>query len=187
MRSYLQRWSIIKNSAKNISDEWAIDAFNNGLRCTDFVEELGRVRPKTMGELMDLANKWANGEDAASNKRARSPKEERARRGNDRKRRIETTMIMIDLSKYQLASQVRMIEGMMIEGMVIVAADIETAIETSLVPAGRCSGQGLESSSSMIKRKSRCLTDRAPCTVTSTLADEGSRTICSRTAKLSSE
>jgi hypothetical protein len=100
---------------------------------------------------------------------------------------VETTMIMIDLSKYQLASQVRMIEGMMIEGMVIVVADIETAIGTSLVPAGRCSGQGLESSSSMIKRKSRCLTDRAPCTVTSTLADEGSRTICSRTAKLSSE
>jgi hypothetical protein len=57
MRSYLQRWSIIKNSAENISDERTIDAFNNGLRRTDFVEELGRVRPKTIGELMDLAKK----------------------------------------------------------------------------------------------------------------------------------
>ena len=57
MRSYLQRWSMIKNSAENISDERAIDAFNNGLRRTDFVQELGRARPKTVGELMDLANK----------------------------------------------------------------------------------------------------------------------------------
>ena len=79
---------MIKNSAENISDERAIDAFNNGLRRTDFVEELGRARPRTVGELMDLANKWANGEDAASNKRARSPEEDRARRGNDRRRRI---------------------------------------------------------------------------------------------------
>jgi hypothetical protein len=53
----------------------------------DFVEELGRVRPKSVGELMDLANKWANGEDTASNKRVRSPEEDRARRGNDRMRR----------------------------------------------------------------------------------------------------
>jgi cobalamin biosynthesis protein CobT len=78
---------VIKNSAENIFDERAIDAFNNGLHRTDFVEELGRVRPKTMGELMDLANTWASGEDAASNKRARSPEEEQARRGNDRSRR----------------------------------------------------------------------------------------------------
>lgn len=78
---------MIKNSAENISDERAIDAFNNGLRRTDFVEELGRGRPRTVGELMDLANKWANNEDAASNKRARSTEEDRSRRGNDRRRR----------------------------------------------------------------------------------------------------
>ena len=78
---------MIKNLAENISDERAIDAFNNGLRRTDFVEELGRARPRTVGELMDLANKWANGEDAANNKRARSPEEERSRHGNNRRRR----------------------------------------------------------------------------------------------------
>ena len=41
MRAYIQRWNIIKNSAKNISDERAIDAFGNGLRRKDFIEELG--------------------------------------------------------------------------------------------------------------------------------------------------
>jgi hypothetical protein len=68
MHSYLQRWSMIKNSAENISDERAIDAFTHGLYCTIFVDDLGRVGPRTIGELMDMANKWANGEAAASNK-----------------------------------------------------------------------------------------------------------------------
>jgi hypothetical protein len=46
MRSYPQRWSVIENSAENISDERAIDAFNNGLRCTNFVEELEEPNQK---------------------------------------------------------------------------------------------------------------------------------------------
>jgi hypothetical protein len=32
LRSYLQRWSIIKNSTIDVSDERAIDAFTVGLR-----------------------------------------------------------------------------------------------------------------------------------------------------------
>ena len=87
IRAYLQRWSIIKNSAENISDERAIDAFNNGLRRKDFVEELGRAKPKSISDMMDIANKWADGEDAVKNKRGRSPEEDRYRRSNDRKRR----------------------------------------------------------------------------------------------------
>jgi hypothetical protein len=38
------------------------------LYSTNFVEELGRAGPRTIGELMDMANKWANGEAAASKK-----------------------------------------------------------------------------------------------------------------------
>ena len=76
-----------KNSAENISDERAIDAFNNGLRRKDFVEELGRAKPKSISEMVDIANKWADGEDAVKNKRARSPEEDRYRQSNDRKRR----------------------------------------------------------------------------------------------------
>jgi hypothetical protein len=68
MRSYIQRWNIIKNSAENVSDERAIDAFSNGLRCKDFIEELGRANPKTIAQLMDIANRWADGEDAFHNK-----------------------------------------------------------------------------------------------------------------------
>ena len=68
MRSYIQRWNIIKKSVKNVSDERTIDAFSNGLRRKDFIEELGRANPKRVFELMDIANRWADGEDAFHNK-----------------------------------------------------------------------------------------------------------------------
>jgi hypothetical protein len=52
LRSYIQRWSIIKNSAEDGSDERAVDAFSAGLRRSDLVKELGRTKPKTVSELM---------------------------------------------------------------------------------------------------------------------------------------
>jgi hypothetical protein len=53
LRSYIQCWSIIKNSAEDVSDEQAIDAFTTGLHRSDLVEEIGRTRPTTVAELME--------------------------------------------------------------------------------------------------------------------------------------
>jgi hypothetical protein len=61
--SYIHRWSIIKNSAEDISDERVVDAFSAGLRRSDLVEELGRTRPRIVSELMEVANKFIDGED----------------------------------------------------------------------------------------------------------------------------
>jgi hypothetical protein len=58
LRSYIQWWSIIKNSAVDVSDERAIDAFTIGLRQADLVEEMGRIKPKIVAELMDIANRF---------------------------------------------------------------------------------------------------------------------------------
>jgi hypothetical protein len=44
------------------------------------VEELGRTNPRTVSELMEVANKFADGEDAYNNKRARSPEADRVSR-----------------------------------------------------------------------------------------------------------
>jgi hypothetical protein len=76
----MQRWSIIKNSAEDVSDERAIDAFSVGLHHSDLMEELGRTKPRTVSELMEIANRFANGEDAYNNKRAHSPEVDRAGR-----------------------------------------------------------------------------------------------------------
>jgi hypothetical protein len=80
LRSYIQRWSVIKNSAEDVSDERAIDAFSAGLRHLDLVEEIGRIKPRTVSELMEVANIFASGEDAYNNKRGRSPEVDRASR-----------------------------------------------------------------------------------------------------------
>jgi hypothetical protein len=68
--SYIQCSSIIKNSAENVSDEQAIDAFALGLRRSDLVEELGRIKPRTVSELMEVANRFIDGEDAYHNKKS---------------------------------------------------------------------------------------------------------------------
>jgi hypothetical protein len=80
LSSYIQRWSIIKNSAEDVSDERAVDAFSAVLRHSDLLEELGRTRPKTVAELMEIASRFTDGEDGYNNKRARSLEVDRASR-----------------------------------------------------------------------------------------------------------
>jgi hypothetical protein len=50
------------------------------------MEELGRTKPRTVSELMELANRFTDGEDAYNNKRARSPEVDKASRQRRRSR-----------------------------------------------------------------------------------------------------
>jgi hypothetical protein len=86
LRSYIQWGSIIKNSAEDVSDERAINAFSAGLRRSDLVEELGSTKPKTVSESMEVANIFADGEDAYNNKRGHSPEVDKVRRQRRRYR-----------------------------------------------------------------------------------------------------
>jgi hypothetical protein len=88
MRTYIQRWSIIKKSAEHVSDERAIDVFVAEIRRRDLVEESGRSNPRTIVELMEIANHWADGEDVVHNKRQRSPEEDHNRNNNQNRRRF---------------------------------------------------------------------------------------------------
>jgi hypothetical protein len=87
LRAYIQRWSIIKNSAVKVSHERAIDAFILGLRRGDLVKEMGRIKPKIVSDLMDIANRFADGEDACNNKQTRSPEDDRGNRSGGQRRR----------------------------------------------------------------------------------------------------
>jgi hypothetical protein len=86
LRSYIQHWSVIKNLAEDVSDERAIDAFLAGLHRSNLVEEIGRTKPRTVSELMEVANRFADGEDAYKNKRGGSPEVDRASRQRRRYR-----------------------------------------------------------------------------------------------------
>jgi hypothetical protein len=85
--SYIQRWSIIKNSIVDVSDKRAIDAFTLGLRRGDLFKEMGRIKPKTVSDLMDISNRFADHEDACNNKRTRSPEDDRGNRYSSERRK----------------------------------------------------------------------------------------------------
>jgi pantothenate synthetase len=57
-----------QNSAEDVFDERAIDAFSAVLRRSNLMEEVGRTKPRTVSELMEVANRFADGEDAYNNK-----------------------------------------------------------------------------------------------------------------------
>jgi hypothetical protein len=86
LHSYIQRCSVIKNSAEDVSDKREIDAFSTGLHRSDLVEEVERTKPRTVSELMEVANRFADGEDAYNNKRGRSPEVDRTSRQRRRYR-----------------------------------------------------------------------------------------------------
>ena len=52
-----------------MNHELIIDAFKRGLLRRDLREELGRLKPKTLGSLMELVNDWADGEDSVQRPR----------------------------------------------------------------------------------------------------------------------
>jgi hypothetical protein len=48
---------------------------------------MGRIKRRTVSELMDIANRFADGEDACNNKRTRSPEDDRGNRYGSQRRR----------------------------------------------------------------------------------------------------
>jgi hypothetical protein len=48
---------------------------------------MGRIKPETVSDLMDVANRFADGEDACNNKRTRSPEDDRGNRYGGQRRR----------------------------------------------------------------------------------------------------
>jgi hypothetical protein len=48
---------------------------------------MGWIKPKIVSEFMDIANKFADGEDACNNKRTRSPEDDRGNRYSNQRRR----------------------------------------------------------------------------------------------------
>ena len=75
IRSYISRWTNIRNAAEGVSEERAIDAFITGVSRGDLKEELAHLGPPTTTHLMEIANKWAKGEDSVRRDRTR-PRED---------------------------------------------------------------------------------------------------------------
>jgi hypothetical protein len=64
LREYIQRFSKKRTELPNITDSDVIGAFLAGTTCRDLVSKLGRKTPTKASELMDIATKFASGQEA---------------------------------------------------------------------------------------------------------------------------
>jgi hypothetical protein len=64
LREYIRRFSKQRNELPNITDSDVIGAFLAGSTCQDLVSKLGRKSPTKASELMDIATKFASGQEA---------------------------------------------------------------------------------------------------------------------------
>jgi hypothetical protein len=64
LRDYTRRFSKQRTELPNITDSDVIGAFLAGTTCCDLVSKLGRKTPSRASELMDIATKFASGQEA---------------------------------------------------------------------------------------------------------------------------
>jgi hypothetical protein len=64
LREYIRRFSNQRTELPNITDSDVIGAFLAGTTCRDLVSKLGRKTPTKASELMDIATKFASGQEA---------------------------------------------------------------------------------------------------------------------------
>jgi hypothetical protein len=64
LRDYIRRFSKQRTELPNITDSDVIGAFLTGTTCRDLVSKLGRKTPTRASELMDIATKFASGQEA---------------------------------------------------------------------------------------------------------------------------
>jgi hypothetical protein len=64
LRDYIRRFSKQRTELPNITDSDVIGVFLTGTTCRDLVSKLGRKTPTRASELMDIATKFASGQEA---------------------------------------------------------------------------------------------------------------------------
>jgi hypothetical protein len=64
LREYIRRFAKQRTELPNITDSDVIRAFLAGTTCRDLVSKLGRKTPTKASELMDIATKFASGQEA---------------------------------------------------------------------------------------------------------------------------
>lgn len=109
MREYIRRFSRQCNELPGIADGDVVTAFLSGMTCETLVHKLGRKRPKTTKELLDITTNHASGEEAigaifqsAPGKAKRSddvdegPSSRPSKKGQNRQRRDGSLVAAVD-------------------------------------------------------------------------------------------
>ena len=62
IRSYVKRFFDTRATIPNIADDDVIDYFQSGISIQSLYRDIGRNRPKTVVELCDIMQRWADEE-----------------------------------------------------------------------------------------------------------------------------
>ena len=81
LRDYIQRWIMLHHSVENVPDHQAVCAFKEGVKYRELNLKFGRTGDMSLNRMMEIATKYANGEDedrlrrASSSQSPKKPKE----------------------------------------------------------------------------------------------------------------
>ena len=63
LRDYIQRWITLHHTVENVSDHQTICAFKEGVKYWELNLKFGRTGNMTLTRMMEIATKYANGEE----------------------------------------------------------------------------------------------------------------------------
>ena len=63
LRDYIQRWITLHHRVENVPDHQAVCAFKEGVKYTELNLKFGRTGEMSLNRMMEIATKYANGED----------------------------------------------------------------------------------------------------------------------------
>ena len=63
LRDYIQRWITLHHTVENVSDHQAAYAFKEGIKNKELSLKFGRTGDMTLSRMMEIATKYANGEE----------------------------------------------------------------------------------------------------------------------------
>ncbi len=96
LREYIQRWITLHHTVENVSDHQAVCAFKDGVKNRELSLKFGRTGDMTLSRMMEIATKYANGEDED---RLRSGKRRQPMRHGCRRRAASSIYTWEDLSR----------------------------------------------------------------------------------------
>ena len=63
LRDFIQRWTTLHHTVENVSEHQAVCAFKEGVKYRELVLKFGRTGDMTLTRMMEIATRYANGEE----------------------------------------------------------------------------------------------------------------------------
>ena len=63
LRDYIQRWTTLHHTVENVSEHQAVCTFKEGVKYRELVLKFGQTGDMTLTRMMEIATRYANGEE----------------------------------------------------------------------------------------------------------------------------